>query len=268
MTTGPRSGHDAKRRGTGTDAALVTYVLRLADDALIASQRLGEWVSRAPEIEEDVALANIALDLLGQARTLLSYAGEVEGHGRGEDDLAYLRHEREFRNCQLVEQPGDFALAVVRQLLFSTYQLEVYRRLAESSDDTLGGIAAKGVKEVAYHRDHAARWTVRLGDGTEESHRRVSAALGWLWSYVDDMFATDEVEAALARRGVAVDHAEVRRAWDASIDAVLSEAALTRPGSDAYTPPTGGRQGRHTETFGYLLAEMQHLARSHPGAAW
>lgn len=269
MTTGPGIGPAEVRAGSdGTDTALVTYTLRLADDALILSQRLGEWVSRAPEIEEDVALANIALDLLGQARSLLSHAGEVEGCGRGEDDLAYWRPEREFRNCRLVEQPGDFAIAVVRQLLFSTYQLEVYRRLAESSDATLAGVAAKGVKEVAYHRDHAAQWTVRLGDGTDESHRRVAAALDWLWAYVDDMFAADEVETELARRGVAVHPDDVRTAWDASVDAVLREATLARPGDDGFAPPSGGRRGLHTETFGYLLAEMQHLARSHPGATW
>lgn len=267
--TVPGTGPAAGEPGTsGSDTPLVVYGLRLGDDALILSQRLGEWISRAPEIEEDVALANIALDLLGQARTLLAYAGDVEGRGRSEDELAYWRPEREFRNCRLVEQPGDFAVAVVRQLLFSTYQLEIYRRLADSSEATLAGVAAKGVKEVAYHRDHAARWTVRLGDGTDESHRRISAALDWQWAYVDDMFAADEVEAELARQGVAAHPGDVRGAWDASVEAVLDEATLARPAGDTYAPPTGGRQGLHTETFGYLLAEMQHLARSHPGATW
>jgi ring-1,2-phenylacetyl-CoA epoxidase subunit PaaC len=245
--------------------SVATYALRLGDDALILAQRLGEWIARAPQIEEDLALANIGLDLLGQARSLLTYAGSFDG--RTEDDLAYLRHEREFGNLQIVELPnGDFAVTIARQLLFSTYQLALHERLAASSDPVLAGIAAKAVKEVAYHRDHATQWTLRLGDGTEESHQRMQAGLERIWPYTDEMFRTDSVELSLAAAGVAVDASSLREPWGHYVDAVLVEATLSRPAT--WTAPGGGRQGIHTESFGYLLAEMQHLARSHPGARW
>jgi ring-1,2-phenylacetyl-CoA epoxidase subunit PaaC len=244
---------------------LFVYTLRLGDDALTLAQRLAEWCSHAPEIEEDIALANIALDLLGQARSLLAYAGEVEGAGRTEDDLAYLREEREFRNVLLVEQPnGDFASTLVRQLLFSSYQLELYTQLAGSTDDTLAGVSEKAVKEVAYHRDHAIEWTLRLGDGTAESHERVQSALERLWPYAHELFESDDVVARLA--GVAVDPAQLQPRWEQQVDAVLRDATLTRP-EDGWRP-RGGRAGRHTEAMGYLLAELQHLHRSHPGVAW
>jgi ring-1,2-phenylacetyl-CoA epoxidase subunit PaaC len=247
--------------------ALASYALRLGDDALILTQRLGEWVSSAPELEEDVAMANIALDLLGQARTLLEYAGQVEGHGRTEDDLAYFRDERQFSNLHIVElDNGDFAQTMARQLLFSSYQLELYRRLQNSRDETLAGVAGKAVKEVAYHRDHATQWTLRLGDGTDESHRRMQAGVERVWPYVDEMFRSDPLEQTLAADGIAVDVAALRPAWDEYVTAVLREATLIRP--DIWTAPGGGRQGLHTERLGYLLAEMQHMARSHPGARW
>ena len=189
-----------------TMPALATYALRLGDDALVLSHRLGEWVTNAPQLEEDVALANIGLDLLGQARTLLSYAGEVEAAGRTEDDLAYLRDEREFLNVHLVERPNeDFAVSMARQLLVSTYQLALYERLQDSADPTLSGMAAKAVKEVDYHRDHATQWVLRLGDGTDESHRRMQAGLVRLWPYVDELFATDDLEQSLVADGIAVD---------------------------------------------------------------
>lgn len=246
---------------------LVTYALRLGDDALLLSQRLGEWISKAPEIEEDIAVANIGLDLLGQARSLLAYAGEVEGRGRTEDDLAYLRVERDFLNLQLVEQPnGDFARTIARQLMFSTYQLALYERLAGSADGTLAGVGAKGAKEAAYHRDHATQWTLRLGDGTEESHERMRAGLAWVWPFAAEMFEGDGVESGLAARGVAVDPAGLRPEWDAYVDGVLAEATLARP--EIAWRPSGGRHGLHTESFGYLLAEMQHLHRAYPGARW
>ena len=246
---------------------VATYALRLGDDALILAHRLGEWIAKAPELEEDVALGNLALDLLGQARALLTYAGEVEGRGRTEDDLAYFRDERDFLNLLLVEHPnGDFAQTTARQLLFSTYQLELYARLVDSADERLAGIAAKAVKEVAYHRDHAIRWTLRLGDGTDESHRRMQAGLERLWPFVEEMFTPDEVDRQLVERGIAVDLPALRPAWDAYVDGVLAEATLTRPHS-VWTA-TGGRKGLHSEAFGYLLTEMQHLARSHPGATW
>jgi ring-1,2-phenylacetyl-CoA epoxidase subunit PaaC len=247
---------------------LATYALRLGDDALVLSHRLGEWVTNAPQLEEDVALGNIALDLLGQARTLLSYAGEVEGAGRTEDDLAYLRDERAFCNVHLVELVNeDFAVSMARLLVFSTYQLALYERLQASTDATLAAVAAKAVKEVDYHRDHATQWVLRLGDGTDESHRRMQAGLARVWPYVDELFVTDDVEQPLVADGVAVDASALRPAWDEYVDGVLAEATLERP-EGPRTPPGGGRRGIHTEAMGYLLAEMQSLHRAHPGATW
>jgi ring-1,2-phenylacetyl-CoA epoxidase subunit PaaC len=250
-----------------TQPALAGYALQLGDDALIMAQRLGEWVSYAPELEEDVALGNIALDLLGQARALLTYAGEVEGHGRGEDDLAYFRHEREFTNLQIAELAcGGFGEEMARQLAFSSYQFELYRRLQESRDETLAAVAAKAVKEVTYHRDHAMQWTLRLGDGTEESHRRMQAGLTRVWPYTDEMFRPDPLGQALARDGLAVAAPELRPAWADYVATVLRDATLAWP--QAAPAPGGGRQGLHTEQMGHLLAEMQYLARCHPGARW
>lgn len=253
--------------GNTVDRAVFGYTLRLGDDALVLAQRLAEWSANAPEMEEDIALTNVALDLLGQARLLLSYAGSVEGAGRDEDDLAYLREERDFVNCLLVEQPnGDFAHTIARQLYFSSYQLALYEALTGSADETIAAVAAKGVKEVAYHRDHAMQWTLRLGDGTPESSRRMQAGLDAMWPYVAELFETDDLVRDLAAAGVAVDPATLRPGWDRFIDAVLAEATLTRPRDE--WAPTGGRVGRHTEPFGFLVAEMQHLHRAYPGASW
>ncbi len=250
-----------------TQPAVGGYALQLGDDALIMAQRLGEWVSYAPELEEDVALGNIALDLLGQARALLTYAGEAEGRGRTEDDLAYLRGEREFTNLQIAELPrGDFAAEIARQLVFSAYQFELYQRLQESRDAMLAAVAAKAVKEVAYHRDHATLWALRLGDGTEESHRRMQAGLNRVWPYVDEMFRAEPLAEALAGDGLAVDAAQLRPAWTEYVAAVLREATLAWP--ETPVVPGGGRHGLHTEHMGHLLAEMQYLARCHPGARW
>jgi ring-1,2-phenylacetyl-CoA epoxidase subunit PaaC len=252
---------------TTVDRDRAAYALRLGDDALVLSHRLSEWITLAPQIEEDMALANISLDLLGQARVLLTHAGELEGEARDEDDLAYLRSEREFLNVQLVEQAnGDFAHTIARQLLFSTYQLALYERLRSSADETLAGVAAKAVKEVTYHIDHAVQWTLRLGDGTTESHRRMQTGLDRLWPFVAELFEQDEVGERLVAQGVAVDVAALRPAWDREIDDVLTRATLTRPAIP--TQRSGGRRGVHTEAFGYMLAEMQHLHRSHPGASW
>jgi ring-1,2-phenylacetyl-CoA epoxidase subunit PaaC len=246
---------------------IALYALRLGDDALVLAQRLSEWCSNAPELEEDIALANIALDLLGQARFLLTRAGELEGAGRDEDALAYLRDEREFLNCLLVEQPGgDFACTIARQLLFSSYQLELYQGLLRSADEVIAGVAAKAVKEVAYHRDHALKWTLRLGDGTEESHDRVQNALEQLWPYTHELFDTDPVLDRLVEAGVAVAPATLRPAWESFVAQVLGEATLTVP-ADGWRP-TGGRRGEHSEGLGHLLAEMQSLHRSYPGVAW
>lgn len=236
----------------------MSAALVLGDDALVLSHRLGEWAGHAPVLEEDVALANIALDLLGQARVLLSLVGD-------EDELAYLREERAFRNLQLVEQPnGDFAHTIARQLYFSTYQLLLYGQLA-AGDGELAPLAAKAVKEVAYHRDHAEQWTLRLGDGTAESHERMTRGLAALWRFTGEMFRP-----AAGLETLDVDWAALRAGWTESVTEVLKRATLsvpTGPDSGAWTAGAG-RQGLHTEPFGRMLAEMQHLHRSHPGASW
>lgn len=266
----------------GVDAAdLALYCLMLGDDALILAQRLAEWITNAPELEEEVAFGNIALDLLGQTRVLLARAGHVDGlsstvgtAGRGsdEDALAYLRPEAEFRNVALAELPDDldFARAVARLLIFSTWRLAVLHRLLDSRDPVVAAVAGKGVKEVAYHRDHAARWALRLGDGTAESHRRMQAALDAVWPHVDELFRTSDVERRLAAAGVAVDPAETREEVDAVLDQVLAAATLVRPqvAPAGTIGGRGGREGLHTEHLGPLLAVLQSLARQHPGATW
>ncbi|MCW2792045.1 MAG: phenylacetate-CoA oxygenase, PaaI subunit [Nocardioides sp.] len=241
------------------------YVLGLADDALISAQRMGWWISRAPQLEEDVALANIGLDQLGQARTLLAHAGALEGDGRSEDDLAYLRDERDFRNVKLVERPQtDFAVTMARLLVFATWQAELYAALAGSTDATLAGVAGKAVKEVAYHVDHARQWVLRLGDGTDESHRRMQAAVDAEWPFVEELFRP--VDPALVAAGVAADPTVLRAAVLRRVGQVLDEATLSVP--DVAPAVAGGRDGLHTEHLGFLLAEMQHLTRSHPEASW
>jgi ring-1,2-phenylacetyl-CoA epoxidase subunit PaaC len=268
----------------GVDPAdLAQYCLMLGDDALICSQRLSEWVSNAPELEEDVALANTALDLLGQARILLARAGHVEalsmagsagsaGGDRDEDALAYLRAEAEFRNVALAELPDhlDFAAAIARLLLFSTWRLALLQRLLDSRDPVLAAVAGKGVKELTYHRDYAARWTLRLGDGTAESHRRMQSALDTVWPYLEELFRTSDVEHRLAEAGVAVDPASTRAEVDEVLDEVIARATLTRPTKPGIGTIGGrsGRQGLHTEHLGHLLAEMQSLARQHPDTTW
>lgn len=239
------------------------YALRLGDDALILAQRLSHWISRAPELEEDIALGNIALDVLGHARSFLSYAGHA--WDKTEDDLAYWREEDEFRSLWIVEQPnGDFGFTIARQLVVSVYQYLLYTELLASTDATLAAIAAKALKEVDYHRDHAVQWTLRLGDGTEESHGRMQDALDLVWPYVDEMFDDDELIDAVGDAGVRP--SSLRPAFDTQIASVLDEATLSVP-----TVPRasgGGRRGEHTEHLGYILAEMQVLARKHPGATW
>jgi len=244
---------------------LFAYTLRLGDDALVAAQRMGEWIANAPQLEEDVALGNIGLDQLGQARSLLSYAAEIEGAGRTEDDLAYLRDEREFTNLLICERPsGDFAVTIARLLYFATYQHLLYDALQGSSDETLSGVAGKAVKEVAYHVDHATQWVLRLGDGTEESHRRMQAGLDQLWPYTGEMLASDDLVGRLA--GVAVDPSGFADEWHRRVRDVIETSTCAAP--EASYQHTGGRDGRHTEAMGYLLAELQHVARSHPGATW
>lgn len=237
--------------------------LALGDDALVLSHRLGEWAGHAPVLEEEVALANIALDLLGQARVLLSLAGD-------EDELAYLREERAFRNLQLVEQPnGDFAHTIARQLYFSTYQTLLYGELARG-DSTFAPLAAKAVKEVAYHQDHAEQWTLRLGDGTAESHERMQRGLDALWQFTGEMFQPVEGLDGVTAGSADLDWPALRTSWTASVTAVIEKATLTVPTGpqEGAWAAGAGRQGLHTESFGRMLAEMQHLHRSHPGASW
>ena len=249
------------------DTPLVQYTLRLADNALVLGHRLSEWCGHAPILEEDIALANIALDLIGQARALYTYAGEVEGAGHDEDKLAYRRDVPQFRNILLVEQPnGDFAVTIARQLLYSAFMDPYWRAMTTSKDATLAAIAAKAEKETAYHLRHSAEWLIRLGDGTEESHRRAQDALDELWMYTGEMFETDRIDRALIETGVAVDPAALRPEWNRTVDAVLAEATLTRP-ADGWMQ-SGGRTGRHSEHLGYILAELQFLQRAYPDATW
>lgn len=258
---------DAERLATAAMPPLAEYLLRLGDDALILSQRLGEWSSLAPELEEEMALANIALDLLGQARALLTRAGELEGRGRDEDALAFRRDERDFLSCLLVElENGDFARTIARQLLFSAYQRELYAGLLGAADPELAAIAARALKEVTYHREHAVLWTLRLGDGTEESHRRMQRGLEDAWPYAAELFESDPLVRALAAEGAAVDPAALRGGWEGAVLPVITEATLSVP--ETTWAPSGGRRGLHSEAFGHLLAEMQHLHRAHPGAGW
>ena len=248
-------------------SSVFEYTLRLADNALILGHRLSEWCGHAPVLEEDLALPNMALDLIGQARALYAYAGELEGQGRDEDALAYLRDAGDFRNVLLVEQPnGDFAVTMVRQLLYASHAHPYFEALARSKDATLAAIAAKAVKEMAYHVRHCGEWTIRLGDGTDESHARAQAALDELWPFTGELFEVDALERRLIDEGIAVDSAALRSSWDRTIDDVLMQATLTRP-RDGWMQG-GGRAGRHSEHLGYILADLQFLQRAYPGAVW
>ncbi len=248
-------------------ADLFRYVLRLGDLSLILGQRLGEWVGHAPALEEDLGLANIALDLIGQARLLLTYAGKVEGRGRDEDQIAFLREQGAYLNAVLAEQPnGDFGQTIVRQVLIDAYQLELYECLTSSADAQLAAIAAKSVKEVRYHWRYSSGWLVRLGDGTPESRARVASALEALWPYTVELFAEDELDRTMAELRIAPQLSEVKAAWVARIDAILAEATLQRPVDRPHS--WHGKRGQHSEHLGYLMAEMQYLQRSYPGARW
>lgn len=243
------------------------YVLRLADTNLVLAQRLGEWVGHAPALEEDLGLANVALDLLGQARLLLAHAGALEGRGRGEDELAYLREESDYLNLTLVEQPnGDFGDTIVRQFLFDAWQLGLYEGLAQSKDATLAAVAGKGLREAAYHLRYSGGWLIRLGDGTPASHDRVARSLARLWPYVNELFDDDEIDRAAAEAGAGLLPSTLEPAWSHRVDESLGRARLARPARAAFG--WYGKQGRHSEHLGYLLAEMQSLHRAHPGATW
>jgi ring-1,2-phenylacetyl-CoA epoxidase subunit PaaC len=250
---------------TVVETPLVLHLLRRADDALILGHRLSEWTGHAPMLEEELALANIALDLIGQARLLYAHAGSLTGHD--EDQLAYLRDARAWRNLLLVELPnGDFAQTILRVVLFSAFMEPCWQATTRSADPTLAAIAAKAEKEVAYHLRHGAEWLIRLGDGTPESHRRAEAALETLWPYTGELFETDASEQTLIAAGIASDPATFRPAWDATLQNVLARATLERPA--AGWMQTGGRGGRHTEHLGFVLADLQYLQRAYPGATW
>ena len=254
-----------------SDAALEEarcgYVLRLGDTALVLGQRLGEWIGHAPALEEDLALANLSLDLIGQARLLLTYAGELEGRGRDEDALAFLRDAPEFVNLTLAEQPnGDFGHTIVRQWLIDAWQLEIYGALEHSSDDRLAAIAAKALRETRYHYRFSSGWLVRLGDGTPESHERMQSALDELWRFTPELFTPDEVDERMSQAGIAPALTPLAPQWSTRIDEDLRAATLVRPVTQPH--PWHGKRGVHTEHLGHLLGEMQHLQRTYPGTRW
>jgi len=250
-----------------TETPLVLYTLRRADDALILGHRLSEWCGHAPMLEEDMALANMGLDLLGQARELYSHAARVEGRGNDEDKFAYLRDVRQYRNLLLVEQPnGDFARTMARQFLYAAFAGLYWRAMMKSNDATLAAIAAKSEKESAYHVRHSSQWIVRLGDGTDESHARAQAAIDDLWAFTGEMFEADDDERALVGAGIAIDPSALRPQWLKTVSGIVSEATLMLPRSDWMQ--RGGRGGRHSEHLGHLLSELQSVQRTFPGATW
>ena len=263
----PAAGAFDPAPAEGFDLSLFEYALRLGDDSLILGQRLGEWTGHAPSVEVDLSLANMALDLVGQANHFLNHAGEVEGRGRDGDALAFHRDVLDFRNCMLVEQPnGDFAQTMARQFLFSTWQKMLFERLTGSTDEFIASVAAKAVKEVTYHEELSAEWVIRLGDGTDESRRRMIDGLDWMWRFVPELFEMDELAAQAAGRGVGPDLAALRAGYDRKVEAVLAEATLERPKDQR--PILGGRRGHHSEHLGHLLCTMQFLPRAYPDATW
>lgn len=248
--------------------ALVAFVLRLGDNNLVLGHRLSEWCSYGPILEEDIAMTNIALDYIGQSRILYTYAGEAEGKGHDEDFFAYERRENEFTNALLTEtKNGDFALAVARQLYYSAFAYLLVNELLKSKDETLAGYAGKAVKELTYHLRHASDWTMRLGDGTEESHRRMQEGLNSLWMYTNDLFATTESDQLLVEAGIIPDVPALKSKWLETISAVIGEATLTVPDLKAWQME-GSRTGRHTENLGYIIADMQYVTRAYPGQKW
>lgn len=247
--------------------ALFKYNLWLGDNALILGHRLSEWTSNGPILEEDLALSNIALDFLGQANAFLQYAGETEGKGRTQDDLAFKRDERRFLNNLLVELPrGDFGFTIARQFLFSHYAYLLYTSLTKSKDDTIAAIAAKSIKEVKYHVRHSNEWILRLGDGTAESHERIQRSLNEIWEYTGDLFAMNEVDTTMISAGIGVDLSALKKDWETAIAPIIEKATLKKP-ADAYMH-SGSRDGVHTEHLGFILTEMQYLPRAYPDAKW
>lgn len=250
------------------DEVLFEYLVRLGDDRLILGQRLSEWCGHGPELEEDLALANIALDLIGHASALYTYATEIEGEGRDEDDLAYFRDEIDFKNFQMLEQPNqDFGYTIARQFLFSTYSYLVYSNLENVKVKQFKGLATKHLKEINYHLRHSREWVLRLGDGTQESHRRIQSAFDDIWMYTGELFNTDPVDQKAIEFGFGVDLSTLRDEWKSIVDKTLTEATLKAPSDEQYMAE-GGRRGFHTEYLGHLLAQMQFLRRSYPDAEW
>ena len=257
----------AAPRETPVANPLFEYVLRIADDRLVLGHRLSEWCGHGPILEEDIALSNIALDFIGQANALLALAGQLEGKGRDEDALAYFRDERDFRNALLVELPnGDFGHTIVRQFLFDAYSVLYLDALARCGHQQLSALAAKSLKEDTYHLRHSSEWMLRLGDGTVESHDRAQRALDELWRFTGELSESDAVDAAVAANGITVDRGAIQARWHDLVADVVKRATLTLPGDVPMA--TGGRRGRHSEHLGHMLAEMQIIARSHPGASW
>ncbi len=247
--------------------ALFEYLLRLGDNALILGHRLSEWCGHSPALEEDLALSNVALDLIGQTQLWLNLAGEVEGKGRSADNLAYLRDARDFRNVLLVEQPnGDFAVTMARQFYFDAWHYLLLREVSGSRESRIAEIAAKGLKEVAYHLERSRDWVLRLGDGTEESHRRMQTAVDDLWMYTGELFESDEVDQAMVRAGVGPDLTTLHDPWLGLVRATMEEATLTLP--QPGWAQRGGKRGIHSEHLGYILADLQFLQRAYPNATW
>ncbi len=247
--------------------ALFEYVLRLADDSLILGHRLSEWCGHGPILEEDIALTNLSLDLIGQATSLLNYAGELEGKGRDGDALAFLRYEREYKNLLLVEQSnGDFGKTILRQFLFDAYRKPLFERLQYSKDVTLAAIAEKSLKETKYHLKHTSEWVIRLGDGTDESHSRIQESLDSLWKYTNEIFYKDDIDSILENESIVPSSEEIKVEWSKTVNDVLMEATLEKPSNNWVQE--GGRKGLHTESLGYLLAEMQYMQRAYPNMTW
>jgi ring-1,2-phenylacetyl-CoA epoxidase subunit PaaC len=253
--------------GEPEGGVLFEFLLRLGDDSLILGQRLGEWTGHAPSVEVDLSLANMALDLIGQATFFLNYAGEVEGKGRDGDALAFHRDVLDFRNCWMVEQPnGDFAQTMARQFLFSTWQRRLFAHLSGSVDKTVAAVAEKALKEVTYHQELASEWVIRLGDGTDESRRRMRDGLEWMWRFVPELFEMDDLAGFMAERGIGADLAAFRADYDAEVRHVLTQATLDVPPQQR--PILGGRRGHHSEHLGHLLCTLQYLPRTYPDAVW
>jgi ring-1,2-phenylacetyl-CoA epoxidase subunit PaaC len=247
--------------------SLFEYVLRLGDDSLILGHRLSEWCGHGPILEEDIAMTNISLDLVGQATSLLGYAGELEGKGRDADALAFLRFDRDYKNVLLVEQPnGDFGMTMLRQFFFDAYRKPLFEKLQHSTDQHLAAIAEKSLKETKYHLKHSSEWVIRLGDGTEESNARIQDSLNTLWRYTNELFFTDEVDAELVEKGIVPSLQEIQLEWNATVNAVLGEATLTIPANN--WKQEGGRKGLHSEHLGYILAELQYMQRAYPNMQW